>query len=326
MARNGGAMNDDLTQALDRIAHDRQQLLSLITPLDRDRMAAERRGGWAVWRVLHHVIEAEMMYGKLLAHQCGKPAPKLDVREPLDGAGAARQLDATRAAVVDTIDSIDDDTLYRLVRIGHEEYSPLSVLENIALHDREHYGQLIEILGGHAPGRAVAGERSTWLVQIRPATLADLPRLTEIYNYYVEHTPITFDIDPFTVEERRAWFDRYAATGRHRLLVAEIDATIAGYASTSPFHARKAYETTVEMTVLCALEFVGRGIGGALYERLFEEIAREDIHAAVAAITMPNDASAALHEAFGFKRTALLEEVGRKFDRYWDVLWMSRTF
>jgi phosphinothricin acetyltransferase len=160
---------------------------------------------------------------------------------------------------------------------------------------------------------------------IRDARASDLPRLTAIYNHYVEHTPTTFDTEPFTVDERRAWFDRYAATGRHRLLVAELDDRIAGYVSTSPFHTRKAYETTVELTVLCAPEFVGRRIGRAMYARLFDDISREDIHAAVAAITMPNEGSVALHEEFGFKRTALLEEVGRKFGRYWDVLWMSRA-
>jgi phosphinothricin acetyltransferase len=164
----------------------------------------------------------------------------------------------------------------------------------------------------------------TTSVTIRPAVQGDLPRLTEIYNHYVVNTPTTFDLEPFTAGERQAWFERYAATGRHRLLVAERDGVIAGYASSSPFHARQAYDTTVEMTVLCAPEAIGYGIGQAMYEALFASLQGEDVHAAVALITLPNDASCAIHERFGFARAAVLTEVGRKFGQYWDVAWYYR--
>ncbi len=160
--------------------------------------------------------------------------------------------------------------------------------------------------------------------RIRHAIEADLPRLTEIYNHYVVQTPTTFDLEPFSVDERRAWFDRYAAAGRHRLLVADDGGKAVAYASSSRFHQRAAYDTTIEMTVLCAPEAVGRGLGRALYERLFEMLAPEDIRLAVALITMPNDASVALHEAFGFERGMLLPEAGRKFGQWWDVLYMLR--
>src|SRR6266581_2397309 len=68
---------------------------------------------------------------------------------------------------------------------------------------------------------------------MRPATADDLPALTDIYNHYVVNTTITFDLDPFAPEERRAWFDEHAATGRHRLIVAVDDGKVAGYASTA---------------------------------------------------------------------------------------------
>jgi phosphinothricin acetyltransferase len=163
-------------------------------------------------------------------------------------------------------------------------------------------------------------------VLVRDGTGDDLPRLTEIYNHYVVNTATTFDVEPFTVEQRREWFRRYGPTGRYRLLVAEERGNVLGYTTTSPFHPRLAYETTVEMTVLCAPDAIGRGIGQRMYETMFDAVAGEDIHLALAAITMPNDASVALHERFGFSRTALLPEVGRKFGRYWDVLWMTRPF
>jgi phosphinothricin acetyltransferase len=159
---------------------------------------------------------------------------------------------------------------------------------------------------------------------VRPATIDDLPRLTEIYNHYVVETPTTFDTEPYTVDQRREWFSHYAATGRHRLLVADRGGTVLGYASTSKFHPRAAYDTTVEMTALCAPEAVGQGIGQLLYESIFASIAGEDVHVAMALITLPNRGSVALHERFGFRCAMVVREVGRKFGQYWDVAWYEK--
>lgn len=159
---------------------------------------------------------------------------------------------------------------------------------------------------------------------IRPAALSDLPRLTEIYNHYVVHTPVTFDIEPYSVEKRAAWFQQFAVTGRYRLLVAENDSGIVGYAGTTRFRPKPAYDTTVETTIYCAPEAVGKGIGPSLYGALFESIAGEDIHRIVAGYTLPNPGSAALHERFGFKLMGVFQENGRKFGRYWDVAWSQR--
>jgi len=160
---------------------------------------------------------------------------------------------------------------------------------------------------------------------IRAATVADLPALTRIYNYYVENTTITFDLRPFAPEERRAWFDDHAPSGRHRLLVA-VDGSGAcvGYASTSRWRPKAAYETTVEASVYCDPNAVGRGYGSALYGALFESIASEDVHRIVAGVSLPNPASIRLHERFGFQSVGVFHNVGRKFDRYWDVAWFER--
>ena len=161
-------------------------------------------------------------------------------------------------------------------------------------------------------------------IHIRQAVREDLPRLTEIYNYYVVHTPITFDVEPYTVERRATWFEQFAHTGRHRLLVAEDNSVVVGYAGTTRFRPKAAYETTVETTIYCAVEASGKGIGSRLYAALFEAIASEDIRRIVAGYALPKDASAALHERFGFKRIGVFTENGRKFGRYWDVAWMER--
>jgi phosphinothricin acetyltransferase len=171
---------------------------------------------------------------------------------------------------------------------------------------------------GHSPleGR-VSG------IRIRSASSCDLPRLTEIYNYYVLHTPVTFDVEPQTIEQRAVWFSQFAETGRYRLLVAEEGGTIFGYAGTTRFRPKPAYSTTVETTVYCAPEAAGRGIGTKLYEALFAALAGEEIHRIVAGYVPPNPASAALHERFGFKPIGTFTENGYKLGRYWDVCWLE---
>jgi phosphinothricin acetyltransferase len=162
-------------------------------------------------------------------------------------------------------------------------------------------------------------------VGIRPATEDDLPALTGIYNYYVVNTPITFDLRQFTVEERRDWFAEHSAGGRHRLIVADDGSGRAvGYASTSRYRTKAAYDTTVESSVYCRVDVVRRGIGTALYQSLFELLKNEDINRIVAGVTLPNPASVALHERCGFRPVGTLSSVGRKFDRYWDVAWFER--
>ncbi len=162
--------------------------------------------------------------------------------------------------------------------------------------------------------------------RIRTATLADLPRLTEIYNHYVRETPITFDIEEWSVERRQTeWFDHYGEAGRYRLLVAEDAGEVCGYASSSPFRPKAAYGTTIEISIYLAMKSTGQGLGRALYSELLERLRGEDIHRALAGITLPNDASLALHETFGFTKVAHFTENGRKFDRYWDVVWLEKS-
>lgn len=160
---------------------------------------------------------------------------------------------------------------------------------------------------------------------IRGAQRGDLPRLTEIYNYYVVNTPVTFDIEPYTVERRAAWFEQFAETGRYRLLVAEENHEVLGYAGTTKFRPKAAYETTVETTIYCAQGASGKGIGSLLYAALFETIAREDIHRIVAGYALPNPATEALHKKFGFRQIGVFTANGRKFGKYWDVMWNERS-
>jgi phosphinothricin acetyltransferase len=160
---------------------------------------------------------------------------------------------------------------------------------------------------------------------IRAATLGDLPALTDIYNHYVIDTTITFDLRPFTADERQPWFDDHKASGPHRLLVAtDARGVCVGYASTSRWRPKPAYNTTVEASVYCHPDALGKGYGTALYTALFRSLEFEDVQTIVAGVSLPNPASVSFHERFGFQSVGVFHAVGRKFDKYWDVAWFER--
>src|SRR5512145_58268 len=104
---------------------------------------------------------------------------------------------------------------------------------------------------------------------VRSATLDDLQALTDIYNHYIVNTAITFDLQTFTADTRRGWFDEHAETGPHRLLVATDSGGVClGYASSGRWRPKPAYNTTVEASVYCRPDCAGRGCGTALYGAL----------------------------------------------------------
>lgn len=162
-------------------------------------------------------------------------------------------------------------------------------------------------------------------IAIRPAEQGDLGALTDIYNHYVRETAVTFDVEPRTREQRQAWLDGFAATGRYRCLVAAQNGKAVGWASSHPYHERAAYETTVLTSIYLAPELTGQGIGRRLYTALFDALKDEDIHRAIGMISLPNEASIRLHHLLGFEQVGVYREVGRKFGRYLDIATYLRS-
>ncbi|HEY2069459.1 MAG TPA: GNAT family N-acetyltransferase [Rhizomicrobium sp.] len=160
---------------------------------------------------------------------------------------------------------------------------------------------------------------------IRRATDGDLPALLHIYNHYVATTPITFDVEPRTLDQRRDWFTQFAAGGRHQCFVAVADGEAIGWSSSGRFKERAAYDTSVEASVYLAPAHHGKGLGHRLYSTLFAALATEDVHRVYGGITLPNAASIGLHKVFGFKHIGTQHEVGRKFGKFWDVALYERA-
>jgi phosphinothricin acetyltransferase len=156
-------------------------------------------------------------------------------------------------------------------------------------------------------------------VTIRLAEERDLLALLDIYNHYVVHTPVTFDVVPRTLEQRREWFAPFASTGRHRCFVADRAGRAIGYACSAAFKEKEAYATSIETSVYLAPGEGGQGLGRRLYDTLFDALKGEDIHRAFGGITLPNDASVGVHRAHGFAHIGTYREIGRKFGRFWDV-------
>ncbi len=161
-------------------------------------------------------------------------------------------------------------------------------------------------------------------VTIRAAVEGDLSALTDLYNHYVESSPVTFDIENRTLAERREWLSHYCAQGPHRLLVLDRAVDILGYASSSSFRPKEAYSTTVETSIYLRQDSTGHGLGRRLYETLFESLRGEDVHRALAGVTLPNAASDRLHLSLGFSEVGVFAEVGRKFDQFWSVRWYEK--
>ena len=163
-------------------------------------------------------------------------------------------------------------------------------------------------------------------MKIRPAIEGDVPRLLEIYNHYVEHSHVTFDLEPVSLERRLEWFRGFSEQGPHRLFVATDGEGLLGYASSGVFRTKPAYARSVEASVYLAHDRVGTGAGSALYTHLLDVLVEEpSVHRVYGGVAIPNEASVALHLRCGFKRTATFSEVGFKFGRYWDVTWFERS-
>lgn len=160
---------------------------------------------------------------------------------------------------------------------------------------------------------------------IRAARSGDVPAINELYNQFVADTAITFDVEPSSLEKRMEWFQKFSTTGPLRLLIAEVEGIFAGYVGTLQFRVKEAYRTSVETTIYIDPDFHGRGVGLRLYNGLFDALRDEDVHRAYAGITVPNEASIALHERAGFHHIGTFSEVGYKMGKYQDVAWYERA-
>jgi len=156
---------------------------------------------------------------------------------------------------------------------------------------------------------------------IRVAREADLIAVNDIYNHYVLTSTCTYQEEPETIDDRRIWFQHHGA--KHPIIVAELDEQVVGWGSLSPYHARSAYRYSTENSVYVRHDCHRRGIGTALLADLISRARALEHRAIIAGIDAEQTASAALHAKFGFDRVGCLKQVGLKFGRWLDVIYMQ---
>ncbi|MDG1753168.1 MAG: GNAT family N-acetyltransferase [Thalassotalea sp.] len=153
---------------------------------------------------------------------------------------------------------------------------------------------------------------------LREVELSDAQQIANIYNYYIEKTVITFEEELVSAKDIQERIEKIKQSG-HIWLVAEIDGQIVGYAYSAPWRDRSAYRFASEVSVYLSHISQGKGLGSLLYQTLFEQLKSTQIKILIGGITLPNEASVALHEKFGMEKVAHFDEVGFKFEQWLDV-------
>jgi L-amino acid N-acyltransferase YncA len=162
-------------------------------------------------------------------------------------------------------------------------------------------------------------------VSIRPATPADIPTITGIYAHCVRTGTASFELDPPDEDEMMRRM-RALLDGGFPYAVAEIGATLVGYAYAGPYRTRPGYRFTVEDSIYIDPGAQGRGVGRALLDRLIAESTSSGFRLMVAVIGDSAQApSIALHRAAGFEMVGTFKNIGFKFDRWLDSVLMQRA-
>lgn len=154
-------------------------------------------------------------------------------------------------------------------------------------------------------------------MNLRRVDFGDTSQIVEIYNYYIQNTHHTFETESVSRAEMQKRIGEISEI--YPYLVAEEGGEILGYAYATRYKARSGYRHSVEVSVYVKNNVHQKGIGTRLYQKLFDELSPTEIHAIIAGIALPNDASIRLHEKFDFEKVAHFREVGFKFGKWIDV-------
>ncbi len=160
-------------------------------------------------------------------------------------------------------------------------------------------------------------------MKILPATRDHLPAILAIYNEAVLNTTATYDYEPRTLEHRIAWFEEHLRD-RYAVFVAlDESSTVVGWSALNQFHDRVGYRFTTELSVYVAAAHRGKRVGRQLLPPLVDAARRRGCHAMIAGIDAENEASIRLHATLGFEKVGHLKQVGFKFGRWLDVVFME---
>lgn len=161
-------------------------------------------------------------------------------------------------------------------------------------------------------------------VSVRPAVFDDLPSMLEIYGEAVMNTTATYDYEPRTLEYRVAWFEEAKRRQLPIFVATDQEQKVLGWSGLKQYSDRVGYRFTAENSIYVASDQRGRGLGRLLLPPILDAGKARGLHTILAAIDAENEASIQLHASFGFQRVGLFKQVGFKFGRWLDVLFMER--
>ena len=160
---------------------------------------------------------------------------------------------------------------------------------------------------------------------IRDATEADLPGMLAIYNEVIRTSAAVYTEQETSLENRREWLAAKQADGFPVLVgIDPDDGSVLGYATFGDFRPWPGYRHSVEHSVHIRSDTRGRGLGTALVRAVLDSAALMDKHVMIAGIDAANAASIRLHERLGFEHAGALREVGTKFGRWLDLVFMQK--
>ena len=157
---------------------------------------------------------------------------------------------------------------------------------------------------------------------IREATEADLPAITEKYNDAVLHTTSTFDLVEMTAVEQLEWFRSHDS--EVPVIVLEEDGIVRGWAALSKWSPKPAYGGTVENSLYVHKDYRGKGYGKKLLEGIIQIASKSSFHTVIARIAGDNTLSISMHEKAGYIKIGTMIEAGLKFGKYIDVVLMEK--
>jgi phosphinothricin acetyltransferase len=158
-------------------------------------------------------------------------------------------------------------------------------------------------------------------ITIRPAKLADLADINAIYNYYVVHSTCVWATQPCSEDDRKAWYEEHGQS--MPVLVAEHNGCVVGWGALGSFRAAYTAAGVLEDSIYIHHDFHRQGIGSRLLEALIDAARRSNVRAILANISADQTASIRLHEKFGFQKVAHLRDVGQKFNRRFDAVYLQ---
>jgi len=161
--------------------------------------------------------------------------------------------------------------------------------------------------------------------RLRSAEAGDIAAISAIYNHAVLTTTASYDDEPETLAAREEWFHDHRKAGYPMLVAetAESEPKVIGWGSLGEFRHKTGYRYTVENSIYIAEEARGMGIGKAILAALIDEARRMKLHLIVAGIDSEAAVSLHLHEKAGFVKAGYIPEVGQKFGRWLDVVFMT---